>query len=122
MLPGPWWSGHSQWYPVRRLRLVVSGVKRNDSYGRSISVLRSDLSKPCETTAKYEFKLYFKSAQEKSFVGCRAGAATESRPYRCFHCCGAALMAGEPNIEAQFVLQVSDVYSPKIRPFSESGL
>ena len=24
----------------------------------------------------------------KEFLGCRAGAATESRPYRAFHCCG----------------------------------
>src|SRR5215471_10169357 len=24
----------------------------------------------------------------KEFLGCRAGAATESRPYRVFHCCG----------------------------------
>jgi hypothetical protein len=24
----------------------------------------------------------------KQFLGCRTGAATESRPYRAFHCCG----------------------------------
>jgi len=27
-------------------------------------------------------------APQKEFLGCRAGAATESRPYRVFHCCG----------------------------------
>jgi hypothetical protein len=27
---------------------------------------------------------------EKEFLGCRAGAATESRPYRAFHCFGVA--------------------------------
>jgi len=102
---------------TRRFRCETKRFLRAIYFGPSQRSL-----KPCETTAKYEFKLYFKSAQEKSFVGCRAGAATESRPYRCFHCCGAALMAGEPNIEAQFVLQVSDFYSPKICPFSESGL
>src|SRR5215472_8763611 len=99
---------------TRRFRCETKQFLRAIYFGPSQRSL-----KPCETTAKYEFKLYFKSAQEKSFVGCRAAAAsgttapTPSRPYRCFHCCGAALMAGEPDREAQFVLQVSDVYSPK---------